>query len=111
MHILLKNATVLNDGVAKKTNMIIEGSTIVAIGDFISLSGVEKTIDLQNKYLVIPGFVDVHVHLRQPGFSYKETIKTGSLAAASAGYTAICAMPNLDPVPDSIDNLQVEQDI
>ena len=51
------------------------------------------------KYVILPGFADVHVHLREPGFSYKETIKTGTLAAANGGYTAVCSMPNLSPVP------------
>ncbi len=58
-----------------------------------------------------PGFVDVHVHLREPGFSRKETIRSGTLAAAAGGYVAVCAMPNLDPVPDSADNLRAELDI
>ena len=53
-------------------------------------------------YTLLPGFCDVHVHLREPGFSYKETIRTGSLAGARGGYTALCAMPNLSPVPDTI---------
>ena len=55
---------------------------------------------------VFPGFCDVHVHFREPGFSYKETIASGALAAARGGYTAVCTMPNLNPVPDSLDNLQ-----
>ena len=58
-----------------------------------------------------PGFCDVHVHLREPGFSYKETIATGTLAAARGGYTAVCAMPNLNPVADSLAHLRAEQDI
>lgn len=59
----------------------------------------------------IPALVDVHVHLREPGFSYKETIRTGTLAAKAAGYSDVCTMPNLNPVPDSLVNLQVQQDI
>ena len=62
------------------------------------------------QYTVLPGFVDVHVHLREPGFSYKETITSGTLAAARGGYTAVCAMPNLDPVPDSVENLQPQME-
>ncbi len=62
-------------------------------------------------YTVLPGFCDVHVHFREPGFSYKETIRTGSLAAAHGGYTAVCAMPNLSPVPDSAEHLKLQQDI
>lgn len=60
--------------------------------------------------LLVPGFVDVHVHLRQPGFAYKETIASGTSAAAAGGYTTVCPMPNLDPVPDSLDHLQTQLD-
>ena len=63
-----------------------------------------------SSFVILPGFVDVHVHLREPGFSYKETIRTGSLAAAHGGYTTVCAMPNLNPVPDSMETLQPELD-
>ena len=63
------------------------------------------------KYVAFPGFCDVHVHFREPGFSYKETIKSGSLAAARGGYTAVCTMPNLKPVPDSVENLKIQTDI
>ncbi len=59
-----------------------------------------------SKYSVLPGFCDVHVHFREPGFSYKETIFSGSRAAARGGYTAVCTMPNLNPVPDSLENLE-----
>ncbi len=58
------------------------------------------------EYVVLPGFCDVHVHFREPGFSYKETIRTGSLAAARGGYTAVCTMPNLKPVPDSVEHMK-----
>ena len=58
--------------------------------------------DSCEKYIVVSGLCDVHVHFREPGFSYKETIRTGSLAAAHGGYTAVCTMPNLNPVPDSL---------
>ena len=61
-------------------------------------------------YTILPGFCDVHVHFREPGFSYKETIETGSAAAARGGYTAVCTMPNLNPVPDSVENLQKQLD-
>ena len=64
-----------------------------------------------SKYAVLPGFVDVHVHFRQPGFSYKETIASGSAAAAKSGYFAVCTMPNLNPVPDSLENLEQQLDI
>ena len=64
-----------------------------------------------SRCVVFPGFCDVHVHLREPGYSYKETIASGSLASAKGGYTAVCAMPNLNPVPDSAEHLKVQQDI
>lgn len=66
--------------------------------------GAEPFLQFQNVY-IFPGFVDVHVHFREPGFSYKETVRTGSLAAAHGGYTGVCTMPNLDPVPDSPEHL------
>jgi len=64
-----------------------------------------------SKYTVFPGFCDVHVHFREPGFSYKETIATGSKAAARGGYTAVCTMPNLNPVPDSVEHLREQLEI
>ena len=64
-----------------------------------------------SEYVVFPGFCDVHVHFREPGFSYKETIATGSRAAARGGYTAVCTMPNLNPVPDSVENLEIQRRI
>ena len=70
------------------------------------------SFDVNEKgYTVLPGFCDVHVHFREPGFSYKETIRTGSLAAARGGFTAVCTMPNLSPVPDSPEHLKIQQDI
>ncbi len=64
-----------------------------------------------SQFAVFPGFCDVHVHFREPGFSYKETVFSGSAAAAHGGYTAVCTMPNLDPVPDSAKNLKAQTDI
>ena len=66
---------------------------------------------ISDKYVIFPGFCDVHVHFREPGFSYKETIASGSLAAAAGGYTAVCTMPNLNPVPDSTEHLQQQNSI
>ena len=64
-----------------------------------------------SRCVVFPGFCDVHVHFREPGFSYKETIASGSLASAKGGYTAVCTMPNLNPVPDSAEHLKVQRDL
>ena len=69
-----------------------------------------STIDF-SRCVVLPGFCDVHVHFREPGFFYKETIASGSLASAKGGYTAVCTMPNLNPVPDSIEHLKIQKDI
>lgn len=84
------------------------GETLFSLKDQ-QFSAVES-LD-SSEYFIFPGFCDVHVHFREPGFSYKETIATGSMAAASGGYTAVCTMPNLDPVPDSCEHLKVQQDI
>lgn len=77
---------------------------------FDGRTGFETVFDTSS-CLVFPGFVDVHVHLREPGFSYKETIATGTAAAARGGFTAVCAMPNLNPVPDSAASLAVQEEI
>ncbi|MBR3243754.1 MAG: dihydroorotase [Parasporobacterium sp.] len=69
-------------------------------------SQLETILPESSSYSVFPGFCDVHVHFRQPGYSYKETIQSGSLAAARGGYTAVCTMPNLNPVPDSVPHLE-----
>ena len=84
-------------------------SVCCCVGDIVS-SGSLLAKELlsfdSSKYVVFPGFCDVHVHFREPGFSYKETMETGSKAAARGGYTAVCTMPNLNPVPDCKANLQ-----
>ena len=68
----------------------------------------QQVVSNDFEYLLLPGFCDVHVHFREPGFSYKETIKSGSLCAARGGYTAVCTMPNLNPVPDNAENLKLQ---
>ena len=80
-----------------------EYCTLDTSADYICLN--------HEKYTLLPGFCDVHVHLREPGFSYKETIKTGSKAAARGGYTAVCTMPNLKPVCDSPEHLAMQREI
>ena len=76
-----------------------------------ALSSFSRFFSKDKEYVVFPGFCDVHVHFREPGFSYKETIKTGSLSAAAGGYTAVCTMPNLNPTPDSVENIKIQTDI
>ena len=87
-----------------KVKRIGAGEALPFIGDnhaaFVCLN--------QSQYVLLPGFCDVHVHFREPGFSYKETIASGSRAAARGGYTEVCAMPNLDPVPDSPAHMAVQ---
>ena len=107
MNCILKNATIYTGKKFIKTDIAISGGKIEKIGDCDC--SYEK-IDLEGKY-IFPGFIDVHVHLREPGFSYKETIKTGTMAAARGGYTHICSMPNLNPVPDSVENINKQLDI
>lgn len=77
----------------------------------VSVSNLYLSIDENSKYAIFPGFCDVHVHFREPGFSYKETISSGSRAAARGGYTAVCTMPNLNPVPDSLAHLRRQLDM
>ncbi|MBQ8259198.1 MAG: dihydroorotase [Clostridia bacterium] len=78
-----------------------------------TVDGCVSVSDFSDKdnIVIFPGFCDVHVHFREPGFSYKETVKSGSLAAAHGGYTTVCTMPNLNPVPDSVENLALQLDI
>ena len=78
-----------------------------AVSDYLTFSDVIKGYNCSD-FTVFPGFCDVHVHFREPGFSYKETIYSGSMAGARGGYTAVCTMPNLNPVPDSKENLGIQ---
>ena len=96
---------------AKTKANVISASLGTAFVDGISasMSTPELCAFDSDRYVVFPGFCDVHVHLREPGFSYKETIATGSLASARGGYTAVCTMPNLNPVPDSVEHLAVQK--
>ncbi|MBR5498029.1 MAG: dihydroorotase [Clostridia bacterium] len=109
MSILLKGAKVYTDNSFSNADIVIENGNIVSVGEAVS-SFAGEIIDCSGKY-IFPGFVDVHVHFREPGFSYKETIKSGSMAAAKSGYTSVCTMPNLNPCPDSNDNLKLQLDI
>lgn len=106
MSILLSGAKVYTENKFKTVDIVIENGNIVSVGNAIGFFNGE-IIDCSNKY-IFPGFTDVHVHFREPGFSYKETIKTGSMAAARGGYTSVCTMPNLNPCPDSRENLDIQ---
>lgn len=106
---LLKNATVFTNGKFDKCDVEVTNDVITNIASEIEGESFDVIYDLKNLYL-LPGLIDVHTHLREPGFIYKETIKTGSYAGAKGGYTSIAAMPNLNPTPDCYENLKLELD-
>ena len=107
MNFILKDAQVYTDGKFTKQDVYILGGKLFLKND-LSLSDA-ITVSFKNKY-IFPGFTDVHVHLREPGFLYKETVKSGTLAAAHGGYTTVASMPNLNPSPHSAENLKVQLD-
>ena len=107
MSLLLTGGAVLLNGSFQNMDLAIDQGRIVSVSPSQENTSV---IELDN-CLIVPGFVDVHVHLREPGFSYKETIFSGTAAAAAGGYTAVCAMPNLKPVPDNADTLGLQLDL
>ena len=109
MNLLLTGGAVFLNGSFQNMDLAIDQGRIVSVSPSLPKEGF-SVIELHNR-LIVPGFVDVHVHLREPGFSYKETIYSGTSAAAAGGYTAVCAMPNLKPVPDSLENLRVQLDL
>ena len=95
---ILNNAFVYRNGRMEQQNYELKVGGVGFLSDF-------------NKLCIFPAFCDVHVHFREPGFSYKETIRIGSLAAARGGYTDVCTMPNLNPVPDSVENIKKQIEI
>lgn len=112
MNGLLHGATVYHQGSLHKRDIAFWQGKIIDQSAWIRQGGYPAfpVIPSEN-CIVVPGFADVHVHLREPGFSYKETIRTGTLAAARGGYTTVCAMPNLNPAPDSPEHLARQLDI
>lgn len=106
---LLKNAKILKDGELVESDILIDGNKISKISKNIDCFD-KEIIDLKGKF-VTAGFIDVHVHWREPGFSQKETILTASKAAARGGFTTVMTMPNLNPVPDSIETLKKQLNI
>ena len=94
-------------------NLIPNGADEFFINSVSATLSSDKALSIYNspKYFIFPGFCDVHVHFREPGFSYKETIKSGSMSAAAGGYTAVCTMPNLNPVPDNAEHLKLQTDL
>ena len=105
MDYIFKNCRVYRNGKFESEDIGVCG------GVFVPAVSVDNgiVIDCHDKY-ILPGFADVHVHLREPGFIYKETVESGSLASAAGGYTTVCSMPNLVPAPDSLKNLAPQLD-
>lgn len=109
MKVVLRGAQVYTENGFSPMDLLINDGLIAGIAPSIPFYRDVVSFDFQSSFL-FPGLVDVHVHLREPGFSYKETMKSGTLAAAHGGYTTVCAMPNLSPVPDTPENLALELD-
>ena len=109
MQMIFQNAAVYQNGSITRQDAIMSDGLF----RFYAVGTVTDPMDGTRVFsdcLLLPGFCDVHVHLREPGFSYKETVETGTAAAARGGYTALCSMPNLNPVPDSLPHLQMQLD-
>ncbi len=102
MRTIYRNAEIFTEGGFTTGDLVVDGGRIVSVG---GRAEGDRAVDLTGLCLV-PGLVDVHVHLREPGFSQKETIATGTAAAAHGGYTTICSMPNLSPAPDAPETLE-----
>lgn len=117
MNILIKNGRVLDPATDKDGiyDILVTDNIITKVESNIDEDAIKseqecKVIDASNQF-VMPGLIDLHVHFREPGFEYKETIKTGSLSAARGGFTSVCPMPNTKPVIDSVEMLEKELDI
>ncbi|MFF2909739.1 dihydroorotase [Paenibacillus sp. NPDC057934] len=111
MTVIIKNASVLNkEGKPERKHIVIEDGVISALIDGNEeVTGTTEIVDAEGK-LLIPGLIDMHVHLREPGFEHKETIETGSRSAAKGGFTTIACMPNTRPVTDSPEVVQLVKD-
>ena len=107
MRSLLKGGQVFQKGAFQAADVAVRKGQVEEISPVIPPRMGDRVLDFSSCYLV-PGFVDVHVHLREPGFVYKETIAAGTRAAARGGYDAVCAMPNVRPAPDTLPNLRVQ---
>ena len=105
---MFRSALVYENGTFVKRDMLLNGASLSVCEGDVSPSA---PISVFDNIVILPGFCDVHVHLREPGFSYKETILSGTLASARGGYTAVCSMPNLNPAPDSVENLERQLEI
>ncbi|MBQ4552051.1 MAG: dihydroorotase [Clostridia bacterium] len=109
MRCLLKGGRVYQGGSFVLADVAVEKGVVSQIAPSITPQFGDHVLDYSHCF-IIPGLADVHVHLREPGFLYKETVETGTMAAARGGYTAVCSMPNLNPAPDTMEHLNVQLD-
>lgn len=108
--LILKGGTIVRNGLSERADVAVCDGKISDIAPQITPTAGDRVIDCTG-LIVVSGLVDLHVHLREPGFSAKETIATGTAAAAHGGFTTVCSMPNLAPAPDSLENLQLQLDL
>lgn len=109
--ILIKNGKIVVNNQLVNKDILIENNLIKSIDNNINIDGLDLQILDATDCLVMPGAVDVHVHLREPGFTKKETVKTGTLSSAKGGVTSIMSMPNLNPCPHDLENFNIQMEI
>ena len=107
--VILKSGRIVRGGTSEMADVVVCDGKIVQIAPEVAVAEGDKVVDCTGK-IVVSGLVDLHVHLREPGFEAKETIATGTAAAAHGGFTTVCSMPNLNPAPDTVEHLQVQLD-
>lgn len=108
--VILRGGEIATEKGVISADVVIENGIIAEIGNDIAAKDGDEVIDCHS-LTIMSGLVDLHVHLREPGFSAKETIATGTMAAAAGGFTTVCPMPNLSPAPDSVENLEKELEL
>lgn len=107
--VILKSGRIVRGGTSEMADVVVCDGKIVQIAPEVAVAEGDKVVDCEGK-VVMSGLVDLHVHLREPGFEAKETIATGTAAAAHGGFTTVCSMPNLNPAPDTVEHLQQQLD-
>ena len=107
--VILKSGRIVRGGTSEIADVVVRCGKIEQIAPEVEILEGDKVVDCTGK-IVVSGLVDLHVHLREPGFEAKETIATGTAAAAHGGFTTVCSMPNLNPAPDTVEHLQQQLD-
>ena len=107
--VILKSGRIVRGGTSEMADVVVCDGKIVQIAPEVAVAEGDMVVDCTGK-IVVSGLVDLHVHLREPGFEAKETIASGTAAAAHGGFTTVCSMPNLNPAPDTVEHLQVQLD-